>query len=107
MANAPFHHCRRGRRKSGKDVTTFGSRWHGEENGCLWDFEGAVQVGTFSNKDMHAGALTAAGGYVFKDCPLTPQFWLGVDYASGTPNPKSGTNETFDQLFPFPNQHLP
>lgn len=86
----------------GTTVNTFGSRSSGDHENWLWDVEGMLQFGTYSNQDLLAGAFTASGGYRFADCPTTPQFWICYDYASGDSDPGVGdTRSTFNQLFPF------
>jgi hypothetical protein len=83
------------------NITTYGSRYFGQyESGLLVDFEGMLQSGTFSNRDLFAGAGTAGVGYYSKEAPGKPTVWLYYDYASGD-NPNSGTRGTFEQLFPF------
>jgi hypothetical protein len=88
----------------GYDVNTFGSRFVGQagENGqYLWDFEGAVQFGAWSNQIAEADMYVAGVGYWFKNLPAIPTFWVYYDHASGTPNPTNGSeHRTFNQLFP-------
>lgn len=84
------------------NITTFGSRFAGDQNQWLWDVEGMLQFGTWSNQDFQAGSTTVAGGYWFKCQPMTPQVWLSYDWASGESTPGAGTTRsTFHQLFPF------
>ena len=85
---------------------TFGSRWAGDNNGWLWDFEGALQFGNQSGSDLFAGMYTAGGGRGWKDAPLSPTVWMYYDYASGDNNPNSGTVHTFNQQFPFGHYYL-
>jgi hypothetical protein len=92
----------RGGLLKGTNDNTIGGRYAGDSYNWLWDVEGALQFGSWSNQDIFAGMATVAGGYYFKDVPLTPQVWLSYDYASGDPHPGvGGTHRTFDQLFPF------
>lgn len=81
------------------NINTFGSRYDGDYHGLLWDCEGMYQFGTWSNQIDLAAALTAGIGYVFRDVPMTPQFWLYNDFASGTQNPNGNIHGTFNQLF--------
>ena len=84
------------------NVSTFGLRYAGDKNNVLWDFEGMVQFGDWSNQDISAGAATASVGYNFAKAAMTPQIWVAYDYASGDHNPgTTGTHGTFNQLFPF------
>jgi Alginate export len=81
---------------------TLGSRYAGDCNNVLWDFEGMLQLGEWSNQDLVAGAATAGLGYNFADVPTTPQFWVYYDWASGESHPGFGsTRSTFQQQFPF------
>jgi len=84
------------------NVHTIGARYVGDSHNVLWDVEGAVQFGERADQSILANAFTAGVGYNFKDCPMSPQFWVYYDYASGDPNPGTGnTYRTFNQLFPF------
>jgi hypothetical protein len=84
------------------NINTFGSRYAGDYCNVLWDFEGMLQFGTYSNQKLFAGAYTASAGYVFSEVPMKPQFWLCYDWASGEQHPGfGGTRSTFQQLFPF------
>jgi hypothetical protein len=92
----------RGNVRGGTTVNTVGGRYAGDKDNWLWDLEGMVQFGTYSNQALLANAFTAGVGYHFKDCRWTPQIWLFYDHASGDPTPGEGnTRRTFNQLFPF------
>lgn len=89
------------------NVSTIGGRYVADKNNWLWDLEGAVQFGRWSNQSILARMGTAAFGYYFKDCCWTPTVWVGYDYASGDPNPGVGNvHRTFNQLFPFGHYYL-
>ncbi len=93
--------------RGGKSVHTVGGRWCGDKDNWLWDFEAMVQFGEYVNQGLFANAFTAAFGYHFKDCDMTPIIWLSFDHASGTPNPGEGSlNQTFSQLYPFGHYYL-
>jgi hypothetical protein len=84
------------------NISTLGSRYSGDYHGLLWDFEGMYQVGAWSNQLDSAGAITTGIGYAFTRAPMTPQFWLYHDWASGSRNPGAGgVHGTFNQLFPW------
>lgn len=88
--------------KGAENVSTVGSRWYGNKNDWLWDTEGMLQFGRYSNQGILANAYTMGGGYNFSKLPLSPKIWFYYDYASGDPNPGSGgVHRTFNQLFPF------
>src|SRR5262249_26435325 len=102
------HHTALGETVAGKrvmgsfNVSTFGARYSGNQENLLFDFEGAYQFGPWSDQNTSAGADTTALGRNFKNLPMTPQFWIGYDFASGDHNPgRTDTHGTFDQLFPF------
>jgi hypothetical protein len=84
------------------NTSTFGSRFAGNYEDLLFDFEGMYQFGPWSNQETSAGAYTAALGWNFSKLPMRPQVWVGYDYASGDDNPgRTDTHGTFNQLFPF------
>jgi hypothetical protein len=86
----------------GFNVNTWGSRYAGDNNNVLWDVEGMLQLGNWSNQALLAGALTTGLGYRFAELPYNPNFWAYFDYASGDPHPGEGnTRHTFNQLFPW------
>ncbi len=87
--------------KGAENVSTVGSRWYGDRNHWLWDAEGMVQFGRYSNQGIFANAYTMGGGHNFANLPMNPTLWVYYDYASGDPNPGSGVHRTFNQLFPF------
>ncbi len=88
------------------EAHTFGSRWTGDQNGWLWDYELAMQVGDRGTADLVAGAATAGIGRSFKDRRLSPAVWVYYDYASGDPDPNEGDYNTFNQLYPFGHYYL-
>jgi hypothetical protein len=83
------------------DLHTLGSRWTGDKDGFLWDFELAMQLGQRASSDVVAGMATAGVGRHYKNVWATPTVWLYYDYASGDSDPDSGTSNTFHQLFPL------
>jgi Alginate export len=98
--------------RAGYDVNTIGGRYYGDRKiragGCtdrgsfLWDFEGAVQLGDWSNRNYFAGMSSTGIGYQATQRPMQPAFWIYYDFASGTANPTgTGTFSTFNQLFPY------
>lgn len=84
---------------------TVGARYVGNVENFLFDFEGAMQLGSQSGRDVIAGMATVGAGYNFKEAPLCPTFWAYYDFASGG-NPTSGTTHTFNQHFPFGHFYL-
>ncbi len=87
-------------------IHTIGSRYTGDANNFLWDFEGAIQLGSVGSQNLVAGMFTGGAGYHFKDVAMNPTLWLYYDYASGDHSPNKGTDTTFNQLFGFGHLYL-
>jgi hypothetical protein len=87
-------------------VHTLGSRYSGDKNGYLWDFEGAFQLGDRGGADIAAGMATAGVGYNWSKAPMNPTVWAYYDWASGDHSPNAGSYNTFNQLFPFGHYYL-
>ncbi|HEY1858796.1 MAG TPA: alginate export family protein, partial [Gemmataceae bacterium] len=84
------------------NTSTFGTRYAGNQGDLLFDFEGMYQFGPWSNQNTSAGAYTSDVGWNFSKLPMTPQFWVGYDFAAGDHHPgTTDTHGTFNQLFPF------
>jgi hypothetical protein len=82
-------------------VNTLGARYTGDSCNFLWDGEAMLQLGDVGPHDLVAGAATLGLGYNFASLPMSPTVWAYYDWASGSSNPGTGTNNTFNQLFPF------
>jgi hypothetical protein len=98
--------------RAGYDFNTIGGRYSGDRklagDGCgdrgsfLWDFEGALQFGDWSNRNIFAGMSSTGIGFQATQLPMQPALWVYYDFASGTANPNgTGTFSDFNQLFPF------
>jgi hypothetical protein len=86
----------------GYELVNIGSRFAGDYQNVLWDFEGDYQFGDWSNQNISAGSYTTSLGYNFsKVLPWNPTYWVEWDWASGNHNPTGSTHGTFNQLFPF------
>jgi hypothetical protein len=85
--------------RGGSNVTTLGTRYVGDYEHFLWDFEAMYQIGTNINRSISADAFTTGLGYQFADLPLAPEFWVYNDFASGDHD--GSRRGTFNQLFPF------
>jgi hypothetical protein len=82
-------------------VNTLGTRYAGDANHWVWDVELMFQAGEHTEHTDIAGASVLGFGRNFQ-VPMNPTLWFYYDYASGTRNPtNSGTNSTFNQLFPY------
>ncbi len=88
------------------ETSTIGTRWSGDKEGRLWDFEGAFQFGEQVNDDVSAGMATAGLGRNWKERGWNPTAWLYYDFASGDQNPTAGDVNTYNQLFPFGHYYL-
>jgi hypothetical protein len=87
--------------KGGYDVNSFGSRFVGQQDRLLWDFEGVLQFGNWSNQRSFADMYATGIGWWFKSLPTGPTLWAYFDHASGDPHPGSGVHQTYNQIFPF------
>jgi hypothetical protein len=86
----------------GYTVSTVGTRYWGDANGCLWEGEGMFQFGDWANQNIAAGSVSLGAGYHLADVSMNPTFWIYYDWASGDPHPGTGgVHRTFNQLFPF------
>lgn len=84
-----------------QEINTFGARWAGNYTSLLYDFEGMCQRGTNAQRDLNACAFSTGLGWEFADHSWRPQVWVTYDYASGTSDPLSGRDHTFNQLYGF------
>jgi hypothetical protein len=85
---------------------TLGTRYVGDRNGFLWDFEAALQLGQRGPANICAGMATAGLGYNFCDLPMNPTVWAYYDWASGDGTPNAGDYNTYNQLFPFGHYYM-
>jgi hypothetical protein len=86
--------------RGGFNVNTFGSRYYGDYNFLVWDFEGMYQCGEHTKEATSAGAATAGLGAHLADAPMDPTMWIYYDFASGDHNPGKDHFGTFNPLFP-------
>src|SRR6266850_634940 len=88
-------------RKGNAGFFTFGGRAFGQV-AANWDyeFESAVQRGSFANDCVRAWAVHVTAGYTFKNTKFSPRYSAEYNFASGDGSSKDGTRQTFDQLFP-------
>lgn len=87
-------------------VNTLGTRYAGDRNDFLWDFEYALQLGRQGGRGLTAGMATTGLGYHWSKRKWNPTAWLYYDFASGSANPNAGRYATFNQLFPFGHYYL-
>lgn len=79
---------------------TFGARLFGDTGAWFWNFEGAVQRGTFGTKNVAAWGIGGEFGHRFRDLPLQPEIQVMADVISGDSDPDDGELGTFNPLFP-------
>ncbi len=102
-------------RGAAQRIATLGTRWnskdgalHGFDYGAefAWQF-GDVWTGEKTTPRLrhHAFALAMRGGYTWEDAPWKPRLGLEYDFASGDRNPKDGSSQSFQNLFPSNHQH--
>jgi hypothetical protein len=75
---------------------TLGTRFHTTPGNWDFDLEPGWQFGTFDSTNIAAWFVATEGGYTFRQIPTTPRTALGLDIASGSPDPA----HRFNQLFP-------
>jgi hypothetical protein len=88
------------------NLNTLGTRFWGKTGPWDYDTELTGQFGSFAGDNVQAWAWAAEGGYTFSDCPWTPRFGAGFDYASGDSDPNDGQHARFNQLFPLGHAYL-
>ena len=82
-------------------VTTVGSRYCRRQRRLAVGLRGDVPVRRLlRHGPCSPGRSRPAAATSGRTC-WTPKVWLYYDYASGTADPGTGTNHTFNQLFPF------
>ncbi|MCW2238585.1 alginate export family protein [Azospirillum canadense] len=79
---------------------TLGTRFFGKADGWDWNWEAMGQFGSFGTGSIQAWSLATDTGYRMDSLPLQPRFGLKANIASGDTNPRDGTLETFNPLFP-------
>ncbi|MGA8029334.1 MAG: alginate export family protein, partial [Bryobacteraceae bacterium] len=78
-----------GFRVRGKDLSNFDYR-----------FELIGEGGSAGTNNIDAWATTLGAGYKLASLGWQPRVFAGYDYASGDKNPKDGTRNTFDTMYP-------
>ena len=79
---------------------TFGARLFGRKGAWFWNFEGAVQAGTFKDHRVAAWGIGGEVGYRFLGMPLQPEVQITTDVISGDSDPDDAELGTFNPLFP-------
>ena len=86
---------------------TTGFRWIGALP-ANFDYrtEMAYQLGTLGVDKIRAWMGHWVLGYSIKEAPLRPRLFFEYDYGSGSPNDKSGVDNTFDPIYPSTHDKL-
>jgi hypothetical protein len=79
---------------------TFGTRIFGDTGAWFWNFEGALQRGTFGTHRVAAWGIGGEFGFRFLQTSLQPEVRLMSDVISGDNNPDDPNLGTFNPLFP-------
>ena len=79
---------------------TFGTRLWGRPGAWDYNYEAAIQTGSFGNADILAWTVATDTGYTFRALPFRPRIGLKADIASGDGNPNDDRLTTFNPLFP-------
>jgi hypothetical protein len=89
------------------DEWTTGFRWVGAlPHNFDYRTEMAYQLGTLTTDKIRAWMGHWEAGYMFRDAPLKPRFFVEYDYGSGSNNVKSGVDNTFDPIYPSTHDKL-
>lgn len=81
-------------------VRTVGSRFFGKRGNWSWNLEGAVQRGSFADKQVQAFGVGSEVSYSFSGSTLKPMLAFTLDYASGDRDPADDKLGTMNPLFP-------
>lgn len=83
------------------DEKAYGFRIRGKEIANLdYRFELVGERGSAGNNSIRAWGTTLGAGYRISALSGRPRFFAGYDFASGDKNPKDGTRNTFDTMYP-------
>lgn len=86
---------------AGRQVAhTFGSRVFGDNGAWYWNFEAALQQGTFASHRSEAWGAGFEAGHRFRNAFLRPEIGLTADIVSGDGDPNDRKLETLNPLFP-------
>jgi hypothetical protein len=79
-----------------QNVYTLGARLHAKPRPFDFDLEAAYQFGDVDDDSLSAWFAATEVGYTFADLTFSPRASVGLDIASGSPDPDG----RFNQLFP-------
>ncbi len=93
-----------GRGANNFEYNTFGTRSQGNNEGKLWDFEGAYQNGENNDGSDHSAAMITMGlGRLWDKDGLKPTLWAYHDWASG--GDVLGGGQGFHHHFPLAHKY--
>lgn len=84
---------------------TVGLRWYGELGPVSFDWDAAIQGGSYGALDVRAWAFNTDTGYNFASLPWKPRLGLHIDAASGGGD--RSTLRTYQPMFPDTLYYLP
>lgn len=93
-------------RTGDRHVYTVGSRFWGKSAGFDYEAEVAGQWGRWAGDTVQAWAAALDGGYTLAKVPWSPRLGAGFDWATGDDDPRDGSVQTFDQLFPLGHKYF-
>jgi hypothetical protein len=86
---------------------TLGLRAFGTAGNVNYDWDAAVQRGSYGPLDVRAWAFNTDTGYTFADLPWRPRLGTHIDGASGGADRAGGTIGTYQPMFPDTLYHMP
>jgi Alginate export len=86
---------------------TFGLRYYGGLGDVDYDWQGAVQGGSYAGFDVAAFAANTDTGYTFHDLPWKPRIGAHLDIASGGASKADGTLQTYQPMYPNTQYYVP
>jgi len=86
---------------------TFGTRAYGTLGGFSYDWDAAIQRGSYGPLNVHAWGFNTDTAYTFADLPWRPRLGTHVDGASGGADRSPGTISTYQPMFPDTLYYLP
>lgn len=86
---------------------TFGARAYGTLGGFSYDWDAAVQRGSYGPLNVEAWAFNTDTAYTFAGLPWRPRLGTHFDGASGGADRRGGTISTYQPMFPDALYYLP
>ncbi|HYG86932.1 MAG TPA: alginate export family protein [Azospirillum sp.] len=86
---------------------TFGLRYYGGIGPVTYDWDAAIQRGSYGSFEVDAWAFNTDTAYTFTDLPWRPRIGTHIDGASGGASRADRTLRTYQPLFPDTLYYLP